>query len=445
MKQTYSIRRRLIAWITLPILAAAFLAVLTSYLFSSHEVEEVYDAQLVHSAKVLLQLVQHEIMEDEGFHLGLENPDLQHRYERKLGFRIWLDNTLLTSSPNTETFDHFEAPPGFSNQMVEGKEWRFFVYLDPADKIKIEVSERYDIRYELVIQLMGSLLLPAFAFIPVIVLIVWLGVRKALKPMVKISTDVDRRGSNDLVPIATDILPLEIAPLVQALNRLFSRIEQSFKREREFTDHAAHELRTPLAAMKTQTQVLIRKTKKIPEQAEALENLEESIDRASHMVDQLLSMARLQNNDLPCDRMDLSACLENSLSEAESAAATKHIRLNHDIAPHCFINGHADSISILFRNLLNNAVKYTPADGQVDVELTQYGRLTITDTGPGLSDADKTRVFERFVRADKSGQNGSGLGLSIAQWIADAHHVAILLQDNAPCGLKVQIQWEPLS
>lgn len=438
----YSLRSRLLAWIAVPIVLATILTIASSYYFARHEIEEVYDAQLVHSAKVLFQLTKHEIMEDEGFHLGLENTDLQHRYERNLGFRIWAGRDLITQSPNTEIFGDFEASPGFSNHEINAHEWRFFVFLDPVNKIKIEVSERYDIRYELIIQLMLSLLLPAVALLPVILLLIWLGVRQVLKPVVRISADVDRRGGGDLSPIREGSMPLEIAPLVTALNRLFKRLEESFKREREFTDHAAHELRTPLAAMKTQTQVLIKKAKDMPECRDGLENLQSSIDRATHLVEQLLSLARLQHEDLPQEKTDLSDILEDGLADIAPRADRKHIVVASDISRQCFVMAHPDSAGILLRNLLDNAVKYTPEGGKVSVSLTHDGELTIADTGPGLSDEDKVRVFGRFVRADKSGQAGSGLGLSIAQWIAESHNVVIELQDGDSGGLKVLIKWK---
>lgn len=441
----YSLRGRLLAWISIPIILATLFAMVSSYYFARHEIEEVYDAQLVHSAKVLLQLTEHEIMEDEGFHLGLENPDLQHRYERNLGFRIWVGRDLITQSSSTKNFENFEASPGFSNHVISDHEWRFFVFLDPANKIKIEVSERYDIRYELVVQLMVSLLVPTILFLPVILLIVWIGIRRVLNPVVKISADVDRRGGDDLSPIQKETMPREIAPLVTALNRLFERLEQSFKREREFTDHAAHELRTPLAAMKTQTQVLVKKTKDIPECAGGLDNLQSSIDRATRMVEQLLSFARLQHEDLPQEKTDLSRILQECLADIAGAAGQKNITMKADIVEHYFVRAHGDSARILLSNLIGNAVKYTPDGGSVTVSLMRDGILSIVDTGPGLSDADKIRVFERFVRVDKSGQTGSGLGLSIAQWIAKAHNLKIDLLDNKPVGLRVEIKWAVLS
>jgi signal transduction histidine kinase len=245
-------------------------------------------------------------------------------------------------------------------------------------------------------------------------------------------------------------LPQEIAPFVQALNRLFKRLEESFRREREFTDHAAHELRTPLAAMKTQTQVLIKKAGSlgqaggIGECAEGLVNLEASINRAAHLVEQLLLLARLQNEDLPKDKMDLSACVLNAVADIRRQAKQKNICLETKIVPNLHMHGHVMSVGILLNNLLGNAVKYTPEGGRVHISLEVDGTLCIADTGPGLSDQDKKRVFERFVRVDKTGKTGSGLGLSIAQWVAHAHDTQIELLNHHPAGLSVKIKWDIL-
>ena len=445
MSKTYSLRRRLIAWISIPVLFATALTIFIGSISSWHEIEEVYDAQLVHSAKILHRLTQHEIMQDEDFDLGIENSNLEHKYERKIGFRIWANTDLITQSPNAVAFGGFEAPPGFSDHIIDGNKWRFFVFLDPANKIQIEVSERYDIRYELIEQIMTALILPGIIFIPMILIIVWVGVRKTLKPITKISIAMDVRSTDDFSPIEKCALAEEIAPLVQALNRLFERMGDSFRREREFTDHAAHELRTPLAAMKTQTQVLLKKASAMPECAEGLENLQSSIDRATGLVEQLLSLARLQNEEFPKSQLNLSKCLSDSVERLKSRASDKNIMLHTEISDDVFINGHDNSVEILFRNLLDNAVKYTPESGGISVHLSKEALVEISDNGPGIHDKDKETVFQRFARVDKSGQTGSGLGLSIADWIASAHDVEIHLKDNDPQGLKVTMQWKSVS
>lgn len=437
---TYSLRRRLITWISLPVLTASIVTLLISFAFIWYEIEEVYDAQLVHSAKVLLQLTEHEILEDEGFHLGLEDADLEHRYERNLGFRLWVDDEIITQSPNTTSFTGFEARPGFSDHTINHEGWRFFVYVEPTHNIKIEVSEKYEIRYELIIQMMSSLIVPGLIFIPALFLIIWIGVRKILKPVTKISAEMDKRSADDFSPIEDKRVAEEIAPLVQAVNRLFSRIEQTFQKEREFTDHAAHELRTPLAAMKTQAQVIAKKLEAQGDSTQSVENLLSSIDRATRLVDQLLSLARLQNIELSMANTDVSQCVYDALSDIQNTASQKNITLKIDLADDVKKLCHEDSVMILLRNLLDNAVKYTPKRGVVSVTMTDQF-LIISDTGPGLSDENKKKVFDRFYRADKTGESGSGLGLAIVQWIANAHNYTVELRDNENGGLDVSVGW----
>jgi signal transduction histidine kinase len=305
----------------------------------------------------------------------------------------------------------------------------------------VETSQRYAIRYELIWQMVISLITPALLFIPAIMLAIWFGVRRSLRPVLDLSRLVDKRHSTDLSLIDGSRTPAEVLPLLQALNRLLSRLSDSFRREREFTDHAAHELRTPLAAMKTQTQVLMKKSATVPALHDGLDNLHATIIRATHMVEQLLSLARLQNENLNLADTDMSECVREALDAVRADSVRKHQGLHADIPEHLVLHGHADSLTIMVRNLLDNAVKYTPEGGTVAVTLSS-GRLTVADSGPGLSDLDKQRVFERFVRADKSGQTGSGLGLPIARWVADMHKARITLADNAPHGLFVTVTWD---
>jgi signal transduction histidine kinase len=193
--------------------------------------------------------------------------------------------------------------------------------------------------------------------------------------------------------------------------------------------------------MKTQTQVLIKKAVHIPECRDGLENLNATIDRATHLIDQLLSLARIQNENILLDTMNLSDCLRDVLDECLPLAVAKSQTIHINVTDNILVNGCTDSLSILIRNLVDNAIKYTPDHGSITISLSEDGRLSISDSGPGLSDADKIRVFGRFMRADKSGQTGSGLGLSITQSIAEQHHLLIHLADNKPQGLSVQISF----
>lgn len=444
MTYYYSLQKRLLLYISIPILLAGAIALTLAFRFSWHEIEEVYDAQLVHSAKVLLQLMEHELVEDEGdedFQLQDENPNLQHKYEKNTAFRVWHKNDLKTQSSIAKTFMDFQAPPGFSDQVIDGEKWRFFVFIEADNNIKIEFSERYAIRYELIQELIVALMLPMLILIPLIFLIIWKVINKNLQPLISLSRDVDHRSANDLDVIKATMLPKEIAPLHQAINRLFGRIKYSFEREREFTDHAAHELRTPLAAMKTQTQVLLKVSKVSGEYRDGLENLLDSINRSSLLINQLLLLARLQNNQHPNETVDISACLNDTIAMLIETLESKSITLSTNIVHSLYIQGHRDLLLIMFKNIIENAIKYTPHQGKIDINLLANGTFQVIDNGPGIEEKEQEKVFHRFYRISGSGEVGSGLGLSLVKWIADTHKLEIILSSHAPSGLIVSTRF----
>lgn len=444
--RTPSLKKRLLVFISVPVLIAGFLIALMSFLFAWHEITEVYDAQMAHSARVLIDLTGDDLGKSDyrSRHSADTHSDMQHRYERKIGYRVWYRDELMLESFRARDFGDFRAPEGFSNQRLNDKPWRFFVYKDPAKNITVEISQRYAIRYELINQLMMSLLIPAFLFVPLVLALIWWATGRSLQPLTQLSKAVDSRYPDDLSPIQVTNTPTEVMPLTDAMNRLLHRLEESFRREREFTDNAAHELRTPLAAMKTQTQVLAKKLGNQTDMKDGFENLNATIDRTHHLAEQLLSLARLQNQTFKLVTTDLSECLQQEIHELAPLSARKGQSLNLDIAENVHITGNADTLSILLRNLIDNAIKYTPDNGTIDIMLTPQGHLSITDTGPGIPDSDKARVFERFVRTDKTGKTGSGLGLSIARWISDIHGVQIEFTDNHPSGLTASMRWRKL-
>jgi two-component system sensor histidine kinase QseC len=443
--KNYSIRIRLILLISIPLIVVSVAIGALSLYSTYEEVAEVYDAQLAHSAKVLLQLTENEIDKNgrRKIELGSERPELAHRYENNLTFRIWKGDRLVTQSHLAETFGNFRAPPGFSNEKIADEDWRFFVFIDERTNLNVEVGERYAVRAELIYKILAGLLIPLSLFIPLLLLIVWYGVARSLNPIVQLSQTVDRRNASDFTAIETKTVPREIHPLIKATNRFLGRIENSFDRERQFTDNAAHELRTPLAAMKTQTQVLLKHVGNNPDYKDGLDNLHASIDRAAHMVDQLLAFARLQAGQIEFSPLNISANVENVLKDMSPFAIKKNIDIAANIIPNLFINGNDNAIEIMTRNLIDNAIKFTPERGSILVSLQSEGGkvvLAVADSGPGIKDAEKQKVFERFYRVQKNSKTGSGLGLAMAKWVCDIHTAQIDLADNAPHGLVVTVR-----
>jgi signal transduction histidine kinase len=444
--KTYSLRRRLLTLISVPIIMAGLLIGGTMMAFLYHEIGEVYDAQLVESAKLLMQLTEHELEEPEehGLSLGAENQSLSHFYEKKTSFRIWKDGRLVTESASAKGFEEKPGSPGFSLRYSRSGEtrWRTFTYIDQSTGISIETAEDYRVRSELIFQLMGTLFLPAFVFVPLIMLLVWQGTTRSLRPIVSLAQQVNRRGVGDSTPLQTKDVPEEIIPFTAALDRLFRRVEDALRRQREFTDNAAHELRTPLAAMKMQAQVLLKKAKGLPDCEEGLNNLLASIDRAAHLVNQLLSFARIQNLHEDSEELDLSSLTREVLAEMYPALLSRNQTIDVAIIDKITIKGSQSAISILVRNLVDNAAKHTPVGGHISVRLAQQNNravLEVQDDGSGIPAELREKVFERFYRVDKSQGAGSGLGLAMVRWVAETHHASIELADTQPHGLVVRI------
>jgi len=418
-------------------------------LYSSwKEIEEVYDAQLIHEAKVLHQLTEHELSEYEDRTINLipETEDLGYKYERNIAFRIWHHGSAISRSANAPAFDELQAPPGLSNQRVAGERWRFFVYLDPTSGITVETSERYRIRYELIWYLLLGLLLPASLFIPVVLLVVWYGTSRGLRPLARLSRDVDSRDSDDLSSIDPARTPWEIDSLVTAINRLFKRLKDALDRERDFTDNAAHELRTPLAAIKAQAQALRPRMASAPRCNEGFANLLASIDRATRLVDKMLAFSRLQKESPRQTSVDLQSLLRETAAEMAADAVAKGQELTLETEEHVTIRGDRHALGIMVRNLIENAIKYTPSGGAISVALRRIGTrpaVEVKDNGPGIVDPEKDRVLNRFYRIAGGDSPGGGLGLAIVKWIADQHHADLSLSDAEPHGLRCTVTFRP--
>lgn len=449
----YSLRKRLIIWISIPIGIVILFSLILGYKTIKKEINEIYDANLINSAKDLTRLIRSgraennpKILLNPIFNKSRKNQDFHHRYQNNIEFRIWQNDKIILSSIEIESkqfkrnkFKKNRSHNFFFTKKIDNQTWRFFVLNSPKNDFQIEVFESYDARSEIIFGLLMLLLLPAVLLIVIIFLIIWFGIQKILAPVINLSQDFDTRNSDDLSAIKPNDLPKEIIPMISALNRLFKRLQKSIRLEKEFTDYAAHELRTPLAAMKTQTQVLLRDKNLTNENIDGLNNLESSINRTIHLVDQLLTLSRLQNQKVNINTLNLSDLLTEVIENLKLEIDKKNLNLETAVSENIVIKGNYDSLVSLFSNLLINSIKYTQSGGLISVSLNQSGVVKIKDTGSGLSDKDKKEVFKRFVRKDKTNQTGSGLGLCIAKWIADSHNLKIKLKDNKPNGLIVEI------
>jgi len=245
-----------------------------------------------------------------------------------------------------------------------------------------------------------------------------------------------------LTPVATERLPQEVAPLVDALNRLLLRLHAAFQAQRAFVADAAHELRSPLTAVRLELQLLDRAPDE-DARREARANLGAAVERAIHLLEQLLTLARSdpREDTGAWSRISLERAAAEGIADANSLAQARRIDLGFEAGP-AAVQGDSEALRILVRNLVDNAVRYTPEGGQVRVstrEQASGATLEVVDTGPGIPPPDRERAFDRFYRRSNAPEGGSGLGLAIVKAIADRHGAQIRLDDAPGAGLKVTV------
>lgn len=439
-----SLRLRLVLLLSVVLGAAWVVAAWFSHVEARQEVDKLFDAQLAQSAQVLLGTARHELHErSERRERGDGEIPVAHDYEQKLAFQIWDESGLLLRSETAPASALADAAPGYSDVIIDSQPWRVLTRWDRRHRVMIQVAEPQAGREKLARHIALKMLLPTLLALPVLAALIWFAVGAGLAPLQRLKSEVRQRTAERLEPVVMAGVPDEVRPLVQALNELFARLEYAFEGERRFTADAAHELRTPLAALKTQVQVALRATDG-GERQTALENVLRGVDRATHLLEQLLTLARVDPDvaSTAHESVNLRSLVTNALMELAPLAHTKQIELSLEEGPVGCVDGNPAQLALLLRNLLDNAVRYTPAGGGVSVAIhTGDGvAIEILDTGPGISEDERSRVLERFYRVPGSDAEGSGLGLSIARRIAELHHARLELDDNPKGqGLRVRV------
>lgn len=444
----HSLRSRLLVLLLGTIILLWGLLTLWTFIETEHEAEEIYDAMLAQSARTLLALVahRHEQGQLEGLEAVFQEPVMSnlHKYESKLTFMVRLKkDNLVLHAPFAPDFAPDDERLGFYDMNIDSERWRIFSIEEPRLGILVKTGERYDVRNEMIEEVMETVLKPLFIGIPILALLIWLSVGHSLRPLALITREIAARDPSRLEPVTNAQAPEEIRPLLSALNYLFQRLEQAFANERRFTSDASHELRTPLAGIKLQAEVALRTAD--PEQKrQSLEQIITATDRATHLVEQLLTLARMDAyQDLETTMLDLRELCAEVFNVLLDQAQNKRIQLAfepHVSAAHLTAN-HA-SVFLLLRNLVDNAIRYSPPGSLVTIASTisKAGdmQLCVIDNGPGIPVTEHQNMFERFRRGRHQHISGSGLGLSIVHRIAELHQANISLDagiDNK--GLKI--------
>lgn len=443
-----SLKCRFIFTLILPILAVLALACLGGYFAARHEVDEIYDAQLANMAKTLMALMEHEAAEGDSSTEALEARfrEVSHEYEKYTALRIWQGKNLFFYTKSAVDFGPQHVIAGFSNKEIKENDWRFFVLPDASLNFTVEVAEEYSVRQDLIQKIILTMFVPFLLLLLLLPPLFWFGLQYGLKPLLHISQYVGHRSPDDLTPIILEKSPAEIWPLTHAINDLMQRVNNALMTERRFADLTAHELRTPLAVIRTQVQNVIN-SKDEQERSELLEDLKAGTERASSMVTQLLSLARMGQEGIALTALSLNDATRAVMQGLLPLALQKHVALEFEERAQVTIAANQEVLSIALRNILDNAIKYTPAGGVVQVTVYSEGNtasLTIRDTGPGIPENKIPLVTERFYRIPGNTETGAGLGLAILSRAAQVSQASLKLANHPEGGLVVSLTWNTL-
>jgi signal transduction histidine kinase len=312
------------------------------------------------------------------------------------------------------------------------------------------VSEDYDLRNRLVRNIALHVASPVAIGLPLLIVLLWFSIRRGLKPLKLLTTEIEARKPDNLVPLDEGEAPAEVRPMIAALNQLLLRMAESLQGERRFTANAAHELKTPLATLQAQVYV-VRIAQNDTERQRALDQLQRGVERGIRLVGQMLTMARLDPEQALPDAtpMNLGAVVQQVCADLAPLALQRGQTLDLDVQPGLAeLAGNADMVSMLASNLLDNAIRYTPPQGFITVQVQQIdGALCVhvSDSGPGIKVTQRSRIFERFYRLAQPDQPGTGLGLAICQRIAELHGATLSVgQGLRGTGTSVRLQFGPL-
>ncbi|AOY95108.1 two-component sensor histidine kinase [Cupriavidus sp. USMAA2-4] len=437
-----SIQQTLLWWLAAGLLAGIAIATVLIYGQARQEANALFDYQMKQVAAALPSQFSDPVAPPltAGPTVGLLHGDedvVIHIWDGS-GRSLYLSHAHPALPPQAEL--------GFSDVRTDQGEWRIYsVQLGPA---VVQIAQPMSARRTLAARMALRTVAPLLLLLPLLGWLVWLAVGRGLRPLREIAEEVGARDAATLAPLATRAMPAEVAPLSEALNQLLARLAQAIDTQRAFVADAAHALRTPLAALQLQAQ-LVERADGAEARQEAVARLRQGLERLTHLVNQLLTLARQEPGATPPphEAVDLRALAGTVVADLTQAAIDRDIDLGLDADPgELTVKGDADALRILLTNLVDNALRYIPRGGRVDVHLRRAEaggvELAVSDNGPGIPADERARVFDRFYRLADAPTGGSGLGLAIVAEIAQAHGARVALEDAAP-GLRVRIVFPP--
>lgn len=443
-----SLRWRLLARVSLATLLIWALAALLSYRQARHEVQELMDGQMVKTARLLLAQVGEDTRALEKLPTNMDTLRGVKKRRSELALEYQISdangNVLLrsTNAPATPVVSTL----GHANIIHNGQPWRSLIMETADGRYRVQVVLSIHSRDREALEIARKTVMPLALFMPLVIVLIYFSVRRGLKPLDDLAAEVAARSPENLSLLTPRTTLLETRPLVDALNRLFNRLTATLENERRFTADAAHELRTPLAALKVQAQVAMA-TRNPEQHQHALAQVIAGADRTTRLVEQLLRLARLDPlQKLPdLQVIDLGALASQTIEEANQTATARNLHLQMEIpATALTIRGDRDLLHVALRNLIDNALRYTPEGGSVTVSVSEQDdtiRLQVTDNGHGVPADELPRLAERFYRGRDVEAEGSGLGLAIVRRIAELHGARFEIDNLAAGGFVAGLYW----
>ncbi len=447
-----SIRNRLLIWVLATFLTATLLVSLVGFYVSQHELEEVFDAELAQSARMISHFTVDQI--DYNDHTIKESPgdgEQGHKYEKHVSFQIWKDGELMLKSESAPVVP-MSGETGFTDTLVDDKDWRVFA-LHPANTpYRIYTAGDGKARDDLAENIVQGVGLVVVWALPILAILVFLSVRRGLTPLNNLSRQVKHLDVNELTLLDDQHAPQELKPLVTALNDMLNRLRQTREMERRFIADASHELRTPLSGIKLHAQ-LARIAADSGERDRELQFIDQAVDRSSRLIEQMLTLARLEPGEQkesmePIQLMDLIGEIISQLSTLINAQSCQIEIQSDEDAAGLLVRSNRLLLHTLLRNLMDNAIRYGGKEGELEIQLSPGERWTVVrllDRGPGIPEEHLQQVTERFYRLAGQEIDGCGLGLSIATEAA-ANIGAELEISNRTDGAGLQVELRlPLS
>ncbi|MBL0678703.1 ATP-binding protein [Aeromonas dhakensis] len=470
MTRPRSIRRFLLSGILALVSASLAVSALIGYLEASHEMEELFDARLAQSARITNQLLGRYLeqngelpangtvyqeweqsnpepwQKDKSFNLRGEDRELTpfgHEFERNLYFQLLSEQGgILLRSPSAPSQPLGALAPGFNSVTKDNHEWRTFTLYNQDAQTWLIVAERDDERSELASKMATLTMLPLLITLPFLLGLLWWLISRGLAPLRQLAQAIGERHPANLSPLNLKIRAQELTPLTNEINRLMHALADTIEREKQFTNEAAHELRTPLAVLRIHSENALA-AEDAESRQHSLQKMLLALDRSDRLLRQLLTQARIDNQQgLELSELNLNLLLQGTLATLAPIALKKDQQLSLEGTEQLTVMGQATLLELMFSNLIDNALRYTQAQGEIVVEACQEGhrvRVDIRDNGPGIPTAALSRLCERFFRVNPQQGDGVGLGMAIVSRIAQLHSADLDIHNRPQGGLEVSV------